>query len=387
MDTCPMDDSAVFGPFLRRGDDRLWPQGVATDGSAARWLEPPADNPVPIALTPIPAAPTPLNAAPARCGDLIGNSPSMHAVFKQLRRVARSELTVLLEGESGTGKELGARAIHTLSGRRGAFVAVNCGALAAELLASVLFGHERGSFTGAVSEHRGLFEQAEHGTLFLDEVTEMPYALQAHLLRALESGAIRRIGGNRERAVDCRIVAATNRDSRGAVRDGLLREDLFYRLTDYPLRLPPLRERPEDIFPLARYFLDQLNCRHATARHFAPGTEVALMAYAWPGNVRELKQVVERTCLLADEDRLHVELPAAEPLDRPDAHGGVCFRVGMSFEQVEQKMLRETLRYFANDKSRAAAALGISLKTIYNRLARSEAAGLAIDGVDGVTSA
>jgi len=296
----------------------------------------------------------------------------MCSVFRQIRLVAPSDLTVMLEGESGTGKELAARAIHTLSGCRGSFVAVNCGAVAAELLASVLFGHERGSFTGAVSEHRGLFEQAEHGTLFLDEVTEMPYSLQAHLLRVLESGVIRRVGGDRERSVGCRVVAATNVNSRHAVREGRLREDLFYRLTDYPLRLPPLRERPEDIFPLAQYFLKILNSRRATARRFAQGTEIDLMGYAWPGNVRELKQIVGRAYLLCDESLLHVQMPDKDSLERADAHGTVCFRVGMTFGEVEQKMLRETLRYFANDKTRAAEALGISLKTIYNRLARGE---------------
>ncbi len=204
-----------------------------------------------------------------RCGELVGESACMRSVFHQIRRVATSALAVLLGGESGTGKELAARAIHALSGRHGAFVAINCGAVAPELLASVLFGHERGSFTGAVTEHRGLFEQAAHGTLFLDEVTEMPYALQAHLLRALESGVIRRIGSQRERDVDCRVIAATNRDSQSAVLDGALREDLYYRLSDFPLRLPPLRERPGDIFLLAQHFLAGLNSRHGTAWRFA----------------------------------------------------------------------------------------------------------------------
>jgi DNA-binding NtrC family response regulator len=165
-------------------------------------------------------------------------------------------------------------------------------------------------------------------------------------------------------------VAATNRDSREAVRDARLREDLFFRLTDYPLRLPALRERPEDIFPLAQHFLAGLNKRHGTQRQFARGTEVVLLGHDWPGNVRELKQVVSRAFLLSDEGLLHVKLPERTPRDRTPGSGGVEFRVGMSFEEVEQQMLHETLRFFGNDKSRAAAALGISLKTIYNRLAR-----------------
>lgn len=352
------------GPWLDHADEHRAPRSAAAGGAAASAI-----------------------TASSHCGELVGESACMRSVFQQIRRVATSELTVLLEGESGTGKELAARAIHTLSGRRGAFVAINCGAVAPELLANVLFGHERGSFTGAIDEHRGLFEQAGHGTLFLDEVTEMPYALQAHLLRALESGVIRRIGSQREREVDCRVVAATNRDSQSAVREGALREDLYYRLSDFPLRLPPLRERPGDIFLLAQHFLAALNSRHGTARHFAPDTDIKLQVHAWPGNVRELKQIIGRTYLLGDEEVLRVELPEREVLDHAERAGSVAFRVGMSFEEVEQRMLRETLRYFDNDKARAAAALGISLKTIYNRLARYGTGGLVVHSRDGVASA
>lgn len=380
MDTYPMQADPVWTAFPPRTQAR----SARPDLAPVPWLDRPAERtpPPPAAVTS--GADASASTATTRCGELVGESACMRSVFQQIRRVAPSELTVLLEGESGTGKELAAQAIHALSGRQGAFVAINCGAVAPELLASVLFGHERGSFTGAVNEHRGLFEQAGHGTLFLDEVTEMPYALQAHLLRALESGAIRRIGSQRERKVDCRVIAATNRDSRSAMRDGALREDLYYRLSDYPLRLPPLRERPEDIFLLAQYFLAGLNSRHGTARYFARDAEIKLLGHAWPGNVRELKQIVGRAYLLGDDDALRVELPGRPPLGQAERAGSVAFRVGMSFEEVEQRMLRETLRYFDNDKARAAAALGISLKTIYNRLARCGAEGLAVNSRQGM---
>lgn len=375
MDTYPMQAEPVWTAFPPRAQAGSERPGRAPEA----WLDRADERTVP------PSAEA--GAGLTCCGELVGESPCMRTVFQQIRRVAPSTLTVLLEGESGTGKELAARAIHALSGRHGDFVAINCGAVAPELLASVLFGHERGSFTGAVNEHRGLFEQAAHGTLFLDEVTEMPYTLQAHLLRALEGGVIRRIGSQRERDVDCRVVAATNRDSRGAVRDGALREDLYYRLSDFPLCLPPLRERPGDIFLLAKHFLDGLNSRHETDRHFARGTEIKLLAHAWPGNVRELRQIVSRAYLLGDGEALCVELPERPPADDVERSGSVAFRVGMSFEEVEQRMLRETLRYFGNDKVRAAAALGISLKTIYNRLARCGAEGLAVHSRDGMASA
>jgi len=311
-------------------------------------------------------------ATPDACGDLRGDSVSMCEVFRQIRLIAPLDLTIMIEGESGTGKELAARAIHELSGRSGLFVAMNCGAVASELLASLLFGHERGSFTGAIRDHRGLFEQAEHGTLFLDEITEMPYSLQAHLLRVLESGVIRRVGGNQERPIDCRVVAATNCDSRRAVSEGRLREDLFYRLMDFPLVLPPLRERPDDIFPLAQHFLDMLNSRHESMHCFAETTEADLKAYAWPGNVRELKQVVRRAYILCSEKPIRVELPNGNRAGSAGDRGSVHFQVGMTFDEIEEQMLRRTLEYFDNDKTRAAETLGISLKTIYNRLSRCE---------------
>lgn len=302
------------------------------------------------------------------CGEMFGCTLPMQEVFKQIRLVAPLNLTIMVEGESGTGKELTARAIHQLSGRSGPFVAVNCGAVAPELLASLLFGHERGSFTGAAREHRGVFEQAAHGTLFLDEVTEMPYLLQAHLLRVLESSTIRRVGTERERPIDCRIVAASNRNSREAVDSGRLREDLFYRLMDFPILLPPLRERPGDIFPLAQRFLDRLNADHSTAHRLADATEARLRSYPWPGNLRELKQRVRRGYILCGGEPIHVERPDRDEV--ASAQGAIRFHVGMTFDEIEQKMLLKTLAHFANDKTRAAEALGISLKTVYNRLAR-----------------
>lgn len=320
--------------------------------------------------------------------EFIGDSPQMQDIFRKIQRVAPLDLTVTIQGASGTGKELAARALHEWSGRRGDFVAVNCGAVAADLLPSVLFGHERGSFTGATKEHHGLFEQAQHGTLFLDEITEMPSSLQAHLLRALESGVIRRVGGKGEVKIDCRVVAATNRDSRRAVREGLLREDLYYRLTDFVLQMPLLRDRPSDITSLAQLFVDRFNGRYATSHRLALNAVTRLREYAWPGNVRELRQVIQRACLMCDEkaDAIDIEIPTQAVRDHDD-RSGVYFRVGMTFAEIERRMLEETMAYFGNDKTRTASALGISLKTIYNRLAKHSLSGREVHPVVGQTDA
>jgi len=279
------------------------------------------------------------------------------------------DITVLIHGESGTGKELAARAVHELSGRKGRFVAVNCGAVAPELLPSEMFGHERGSFTGAVRDHAGYFEQAEGGTLFLDEFTEMPLALQTHLLRVLEERRVTRVGSHKSQPVDVRVVAACNRVPAEAVDQGLLRQDLYYRLMDFPIRMPALREHPEDIPYIAAHLLDQLNERYETARQFSAEAVARLMAHHWPGNVRELRHVIQRAFVLAEET---IEVPASpEAMEAPlrdktrfDMH------VGMSLEEMEKRALLGTLEYFNHDKARTADVLGISLKTIYNKLAR-----------------
>jgi len=317
-----------------------------------------------------------------RLADMIGQSAAMHALFDKIRRVAPMDVSVFLHGESGTGKELVARALHDLGGRSGRFVAVNCGAIAADLLSSQLFGHERGSFTGAMQSHAGFFEQAEGGTLFLDEITEMPLALQVYLLRVLETRTLTRVGGSHEIPVNVRVIASTNRDPERAVSTGSLRSDLYFRLLEFPLWIPPLRERREDIPLLARHFLDRLNERYGTQRTFSADTLRKLTDRPWPGNVRELRHSVQRHYILGGEGS--IEVPADPPL-RPiaESDGSVRFTVGMTFDDIEREMLLKTLAYFNNNKRQAARSLGITAKTIYNRLLRYRSLGLIDDELVG----
>ena len=299
---------------------------------------------------------------------LIGDSSAMQRVRREITRIAPTLVPVLLTGETGTGKELVARAIHRASGRRGPFVAVNCGAIAPDLLASQLFGHERGSFTGANARHIGVFEQAQHGTLFLDEIGEMPAQMQVYLLRVLESGSVRRVGGNAEIAVAARVIAATNRDPQAAIAEGKLRGDLYYRLAGYEIALPPLRERGDDLVLLANAFLDQLNADHGTRRLLDPRCFEALHAHGWPGNVRELRSAISRAYLVADGDALVLDAPRPSVPHRDDDE--LVFRVGMSYAEMETAMLMKTLAHFDGDKRATAAALGVSTRTIHNQLAR-----------------
>jgi len=301
---------------------------------------------------------------------MIGQCDAMCRVHDAIDRVATSDASVLISGASGTGKELVARAIHDASGRTGPFVAVNAGAVAPELLASHLFGHERGSFTGANHRHAGYFEQAHGGTLFLDEITEMPLALQVYLLRVLETGTVTRVGGTEAIATDVRVVAATNRDPHLAVEARTLREDLFYRLADYQIAMPELRERGHDIVLLARYFLDRLNARHGTSRRFAEGTDRILMRHAWPGNVRELHSTIQRGYLSSDGALVCVRPLSHRPRAMAMGGGAVGFNVGMSYAEIEQEMLLRTLAHYDNDRTRTALALGVSVRTIQNQLAR-----------------
>ena len=311
--------------------------------------------------------------APA-LGAMIGQSAPMQNLFEQIRRVAPLDVSVLVRGDSGTGKELVARAIHDLSGRSGRFVPVNCGAIATELIGSQLFGHERGSFTGATQSHAGFFEQAEGGTLFLDEISEMPLPLQVYLLRVLETHTLTRIGGSREIPTNVRVIAATNCDPEQAVQTGALRSDLYYRLLEFPLSVPTLGERRDDIPLLAQHFLDRLNQRYQTQQTFAPQTLRDFMARAWPGNVRELRHAVQRGYILAKGDLIE---PPAAPLFKPvEGDGCVRFHVGMRLEEVEREMLLKTLAFHRNNKRQAARTLGITAKTIYNRLLRYRARGL-----------
>ncbi len=306
-----------------------------------------------------------------RCGDLIGGGEPMTKVFQEIRRVAPTDATVLITGESGTGKEMAADAIHRLSGRSGEFIAINCAAVPVDLLASELFGHEKGSFTGAHRQHAGCFERANGGTVFLDEITEMPLSLQAHLLRVLETRTITRVGGQEEQPLDIRIVAACNRNPHRAVEQGHLREDLLYRLLEFPVVMPPLRDRGQDIPMLAQTFLNRLNRKQAANVRFAAGFERILMTHDWPGNVRELLHCVRRAHLMSEHNIARIELISRRRTGvlSEDAHS-VTFAIGTSFESMQQTMLLKTLRYFQNDKTRCARALGVSTKTIYNHLAR-----------------
>jgi DNA-binding NtrC family response regulator len=306
----------------------------------------------------------------ASLGGMIGHSPEMVALADAIERVAVTEASVLVSGESGTGKEVVAQALHERSGRPGRFVAVNCGAIASELLASQLFGHEKGSFTGAHSRHIGFIEQADRGTLFLDEITEMPLAMQVYLLRVLETGKFTRVGGLSEIAADARIVAATNRDPLKAVQNGHLREDLYYRLADVQLQIPPLRKRGRDIVLLAEHFLQRLNQRYQRNKRLAPGADRSLMGHGWPGNVRELRSAIQRAYLLSPGDLIQVRPDPSMASAIEESETTILFSVGMTYAEIEENVLRKTLAYHNNDKSATARTLGVSVRTIHNQLAR-----------------
>jgi DNA-binding NtrC family response regulator len=314
-------------------------------------------------------------SAPAlgRFGRLYGSSTVMQDVYRMIEKVAPTEATVFITGESGCGKELVARTIHERSPRaRGAFVAINCGAIPQNLIEAELFGHERGAFTGANRQHRGCFERAEGGTLFLDEITEMPLEMQVRLLRVLETGRFVRVGGDGEIKTNVRVLAATNRDALDAVRDGRLREDLMYRLAVFPIALPPLRERDGDTELLAEHFLQNLNVEGGSSKRFSRAALTTIRAYHWPGNVRELKNAVHRAFIMAEEfvelDLSGLACPAVE---------GECLRmpVGTSLAEMERQAIFATLDHCRGNKRRAAEMLGVCLKTLYNRLTAYQADG------------
>ncbi len=302
-------------------------------------------------------------------GGLIGTSAAMQKVYDMISRVAPTDATVLLTGESGTGKDLVAQTLHELSRRRQApFLPLNCGAVSPNLIESELFGHERGSFTGADRLHKGYFERANGGTLFLDEITEMAIELQVKLLRVLETGAVLRIGGERPISVDVRVIAATNRRPEDAVAEGKLREDLLYRLKVFPIHLPPLRERGEDVELLSDFFLEQLNKAESANKTFTKATRERLRAHTWPGNVRELKNLVHHAFILADDEIGPNCLP-------PELSGGgdcsgpsLQLKVGVSLAEADRRLILATLSEYGDDKKKAAELLGISLKTLYNRI-------------------
>jgi DNA-binding NtrC family response regulator len=306
----------------------------------------------------------------------------MQSLYEALGRVSPTSATVLLIGESGTGKELAAQTVHELSRRkRQPFLPINCGAVAAQLIESELFGHEKGSFTGADRQHKGFFERANAGTIFLDEVTEMPLELQVKLLRVLETGSFLRIGSSQPVSTDVRVIAATNRNPEKAVADGKLREDLYHRLNVFPVTLPALRDRGTDIELLAQYFLDQLNRAEGTAKVFDRSAIVALYANAWPGNVRELKNYVHRAFIMADDVIAGAEAAIEEPAP-VDEGTTITFRVGSSLGEVERRMTLATLAQCGNVKRKAAEVLGISLKTLYNRLESYSGKPVAIDEIE-----
>lgn len=339
-------------------------------------------------------------------GHLYGKSEAMQRIYEQISRVAGTGVTVFITGESGSGKEVVAQTVHDLSRRRKKpFLAVNCGAISPNLIESEIFGHEKGSFTGAERQHQGFFERANGGTLFLDEITEMPLELQVKLLRVLETGRYMRVGSTVSQEADVRVIAATNRLPYQAVNAGKLREDLLYRLNVFPLELPPLRDRLEDVPILAEHFLAAIGQQEGSPKRFTPAALQALMEYPWPGNVRELRNAVQRAYVMATGDTIDERwlprggppgpgapagagVPAAAVPAGPaaagapaalgrsgagDVSGGsggdvVTLPIGTSLAQAERLLMLATLRHFNHHKERTAAALGISLKTLYNRL-------------------
>ena len=305
--------------------------------------------------------------------ELVSASPAMARVKALVEKVAESDSPVLIEGESGTGKELVASAIHRRSARAtGPFVPVNCGAIPDDLMESEFFGHVRGAFTGAVADALGLFRSAHGGSLFLDEVAELPPALQAKLLRVLQDQEIRPVGSTKTYSVDVRIIAATNKDLEAAVKSGGFRQDLFYRLNVVRVALPPLRERREEIPALVAHFLRQLNQRfRRDVRGVAPDALAALAAYDFPGNVRELENLLERAYALGARAELtRADLPGLTPAPAAAA-APVATGAGDSFptlEQAEAALIAAALQRFGTDKDRAARALGLTLRTLYRRI-------------------
>jgi two-component system, NtrC family, response regulator HydG len=332
--------------------------------------DPPTDN---IVTLPFVAARRAASApALGRFGDLLGGSVAMQEVYRRIERVAPTTASVLITGESGSGKELVASTIHEGSACASfPFLAVNCGAIPGNLVEAEIFGYEKGAFTGAIRMHRGCFERAAGGTLFLDEITEMAPDMQVRLLRVLETGRYTRVGGEQELRAKVRVITATNREPWQAVRDGQLREDLMYRLAVFPIAVPPLRERDGDVELLAEHFLSKLNEADGTHKTFSRAAIGVIRSHRWPGNVRELKNAVQRAFILSDGV---VELdPAGLASATPEVD---CLRVpiGTPLSEIERQVIGSTLDFCDGNKRRCAELLGVSLKTLYNRLAEYQAA-------------
>jgi two-component system response regulator AtoC len=307
--------------------------------------------------------------------NLIGNSPAMVEIYDRVRQVAPTRATVLIEGESGTGKELVAQSLHMLSPRKAArFVAVHCAALSPQLLESELFGHEKGSFTGAMERRMGRFEEANHGTIFLDEIGEIDAATQVKLLRALGEQTIQRVGGNQNIKVDARVIAATNKNLEAMVREGKFRDDLFYRLDVVPIHLPPLRERREDIPLLADAFLQEFARQNKKKiSGFSAEAQEALQRYDWPGNVRELRAAIEHAVALCRGDRIALRdfpgrMTGQVSPTRGYPGGENSPKGDLDLEKMEQRFIRQALRQTQGNITEAAKLLGISRRTLHRKL-------------------
>jgi DNA-binding NtrC family response regulator len=299
----------------------------------------------------------------------------MQEVYDQIQRVAPTAASVFIVGSTGTGKALVAETVHALSRRSaGPFVPMNCGAMSHSLIESELFGHERGSVTGATQHHTDLWERAAGGSLFLDEITAIPIDLQGKLLRALESRRIQRVGSDSPLGTDVRLIAATNRDPQRSAADGVLRKDLLDHFLVFPIRLPSLSQRQGDVDLIATHFLNELNRSSGTAKRFTEDALELLRRYSWPGNLRELRNVVERSYFVSG-DRIDAQSVPLQSETAPQSNGrrgvpvdGLGIQVGMSIAQAERILLIATLEKLEGNKRRAAEQLGISLKTLYNRL-------------------
>ncbi len=314
--------------------------------------------------------PAPSSPGLVRYCDLYGASEPMQHLFELIGKVAPTRANVLLTGESGTGKELVANAIHQMSKEKDKpLIALNCGAISPQLIEAELFGHERGSFTGAVRMHKGCFERASGGTLFLDELTEMPMEMQVKLLRVLETGRFCRVGADEEMQVKVRVIAATNRDPQQAVDTGSMRSDLFYRLAVFPIEVPTLRERANDIELLAQLFLSRLNQEENAEKIFSKSSRRFMREYHWPGNVRELKNMVQRAFILADHELDITQMlgPSKQSVANIESDC-VTFPLGSRLADAEQRLIFATLGYCGGNKTLTAEVLGVSLKTLYNRL-------------------
>jgi DNA-binding NtrC family response regulator len=311
-------------------------------------------------------------------GHLVGKSQRMQRLFEEIEMVANTDANVFIVGESGSGKEVVANTIHYLSRRRNKpFIAFNCGAISPTLIESEIFGHEKGAFTNAIKRREGYFESAKGGTVFLDEITEMPIELQVKLLRVLEEGRFRRVGGNEEINIDARIVAASNRDPQKAIDEGKMREDLYYRLNVFPIEVPPLRDRLEDIPLFSHFFLQKLNeTEEKTVDKIDSDFIEALQAYDWPGNVRELRNVINRAFIMARGDTLTVECLPDKFLGsrRRRSRNSVLIPLGQPMEDVERIVIEETLSMTDGDRRRTAEILGISYKTLYNKTKKYKSA-------------